>query len=63
MSAPWIGLIGSLVGGTLWNIIQDRGYELTWGGFLASLLGSILFLLVVGVLRKTPTSKLDETER
>jgi uncharacterized membrane protein YeaQ/YmgE (transglycosylase-associated protein family) len=42
-----IGLVGSLIGGTLWNLLQDRGLEISWGGFLASLLGSILFLLVL----------------
>jgi uncharacterized membrane protein YeaQ/YmgE (transglycosylase-associated protein family) len=42
-----IGLVGSLLGGTLWTAVQDRGFELAWGGFLASLVGSILFLLVL----------------
>ena len=42
-----IGLVGSLIGGTLWNLLQDRGLEITWGGFFASLVGSILFLLIV----------------
>ncbi len=43
-----IGLVGSLIGGTGWNLIQDEGFELGFGGFLASLAGSILFLLVLG---------------
>ena len=54
-----IGLVGSLLGGTLWNIIQDRGFDISWGGFLASLVGSILFLLVVRTLRKRQTSTAD----
>lgn len=47
-----IGLVGSIVGGTLWNLLQERGLEITWGGFFASLVGSILFLLVVERVRR-----------
>lgn len=42
-----IGFVGSLIGGTLWNLTQDRGFDLSLGGFFASLVGSILFLLIV----------------
>ena len=47
-----IGLVGSIVGGTLWNVVDDRGLELSSGGFLASLVGSVLFLLVLRAVRR-----------
>ncbi|MDF1598054.1 MAG: GlsB/YeaQ/YmgE family stress response membrane protein [Acidimicrobiia bacterium] len=50
-----IGLVGSLLGGTLWNVIQDRGLEFTWGGFIASLSGSVLLLLIVRMIRNRRT--------
>lgn len=29
-----IGFVGSLIGGTLWNLLQGRGSEITWAGSL-----------------------------
>lgn len=49
-----IGLVGSLIGGTVWNLLQNRGFEVTWGGFFASLVGSILFLLAVARVQRSP---------
>ena len=47
-----IGLVGSAVGGTAWNVLTEQGFELTLGGFLASLVGSIAFLFVVERVRR-----------
>ncbi len=41
-----VGFVGSLIGGTLWTLTTDGGLELSMGGFFASLVGSILFLLI-----------------
>lgn len=57
-----IGLVGSLIGGTLWNLIGDRRFELSWGGFLASLIGSILLLLTVGIVQRRRTAAVAHTE-
>lgn len=47
-----IGLLGSLIGGTLWFSISQEDLELTTGGFIASLVGAILLLLIVDWVRK-----------
>lgn len=47
-----IGLAGSLIGGTIWFWVTEEQVSLTLGGFVSSLLGAILLLLVVGWAQK-----------
>ena len=44
-----LGIIGSIVGGTVWNLVNDRGAELQAGGFFASILGAVLVLVLARV--------------
>ncbi|HEX9268671.1 MAG TPA: GlsB/YeaQ/YmgE family stress response membrane protein [Candidatus Limnocylindria bacterium] len=41
-----LGVIGSLVGGTIINLITGGGFELTPAGLLGSILGSLIVLFV-----------------
>jgi uncharacterized protein (TIGR03382 family) len=45
------GLIGSVVGGLLINLIQGNGVELTLSGIIGSTVGAVLVLLVWGWVR------------
>lgn len=39
-----VGLVGSLVGGTLANVISGDGLDVAASGFIGSILGAILIL-------------------
>lgn len=41
------GMAGSLVGGTLGNLLTDGGIDLTRASFLGSVLGSCIILVIV----------------
>ena len=45
------GLVGSVVGGLLVNLIQGNGVRLTLSGIIASTVGAVLVLLVWGWVR------------
>ena len=49
-----LGMLGSLVGGTVWNVFRGEGMDLTAGGFLTSVLGAVLVLVVVRLLGRAP---------
>jgi uncharacterized membrane protein YeaQ/YmgE (transglycosylase-associated protein family) len=55
---PWelfvAGIIGSFVGGLLFNLITGDGLELTITGLVGSTLGAIVVLAVWGWLRTGP---------
>ena len=42
-----LGILGSLVGGTLFNALQGNGFELRASGFLGAIVGAVI-LLVLG---------------
>ena len=46
------GIVGSFVGGAIFNFIAGNGLELHWTGLLGSILGAIVVLLIYGPLRK-----------
>lgn len=41
-----LGILGSLVGGTLLNLIRGNGLELSSSGFLGSIFGAVVVLVV-----------------
>lgn len=44
--------MGSLIGGILWTIPMEEGAHLSFEGFMTSLVGAILFLLVLNSIRR-----------
>lgn len=44
----FLGVIGSIIGGTLWTVISGRPLdELQYGGFFASILGGVIALSIL----------------
>jgi len=41
-----LGIIGSFVGGFLWSLVTGNGFELTTIGFIGSILGAVIALLI-----------------
>ncbi|CAN5418749.1 hypothetical protein BH10ACT3_BH10ACT3_17540 [soil metagenome] len=46
------GLLGSVVGGTLLNLIVEGNLHLKFSGFIGSFLGAIIVLLIWGLVGK-----------
>ena len=42
-----LGMAGSLVGGALGSLVSDEGLELTRAGWIGSILGAIVILVVL----------------
>ena len=42
-----LGVIGSVVGGTLASVARDDGFDLARSGWIGSVLGAVVVLLVV----------------
>ena len=51
-----LGIVGSLVGGTLLNLIFGGGLELTAAGILGSILGALIVLYVWRRMRPAATA-------
>jgi uncharacterized membrane protein YeaQ/YmgE (transglycosylase-associated protein family) len=51
------GIIGSFVGGLIFNLIAGNGFDIHWTGLLGSILGAIVVLLVYGPIRKMLRSR------
>ena len=49
-----LGMLGSLVGGTVWNAFRGQGMTLTAGGFITSVFGAVLVLVLVRLLGRAP---------
>ncbi len=49
-----VGLAGSVVGGTLGNVLAGDGFDLAASGLLGSIVGAVL-ILALARLRKPPT--------
>ena len=45
------GLVGSFVGGLIFNLIGGNGFEFHWTGLLGSILGAVVVLLIYGPIR------------
>lgn len=45
-----LGMAGSLVGGALGSLLSDDGLELARSGFIGSIIGAIVILVVLRVL-------------
>ncbi len=41
-----LGIAGSLVGGTIWNVLTGSGLELESGGLFTSVIGAVLVLVL-----------------
>lgn len=41
-----LGVVGSVVGGTLWNALTGSGLDFTKAGFLGSVIGAVIVLIV-----------------
>ena len=50
------GLVGSLVGGTIANLVSGDGFSLGVSGFVGSILGAIIVLLIWGAVAKPAPS-------
>ena len=50
-----LGIVGSLVGGTLLNLLAGGGFELTAAGILGSILGAVIALFVWRRMRPAGT--------
>jgi uncharacterized membrane protein YeaQ/YmgE (transglycosylase-associated protein family) len=46
------GIVGSFVGGLIFNLLAGNGFEFHWTGLLGSILGAVVVLLIYGPLRK-----------
>ena len=46
-----LGIAGSVVGGTIWNLLTGSGMQPETGGLVLSVIGAVLVLLVAGRLR------------
>ncbi len=40
-----LGMVGALVGGTLWNVLTGNGIDLEASGFIGAVLGSVILLM------------------
>ena len=40
-----LGMVGALVGGTLWNVLTGNGIDLEASGFIGAVLGSVILLI------------------
>jgi uncharacterized membrane protein YeaQ/YmgE (transglycosylase-associated protein family) len=45
------GIVGSFVGGLIFNLIAGNGFEIHWTGLLGSIIGAIVVLAIYGPLR------------
>jgi uncharacterized membrane protein YeaQ/YmgE (transglycosylase-associated protein family) len=45
------GLVGSFVGGLIFNLIGGNGFDFHWTGLLGSTIGAIVVLLIYGPVR------------
>jgi len=46
-----LGVAGSIVGGTIWNVLTGSGLQPEAGGLVLSVLGAVLVLIAAGKLR------------
>jgi uncharacterized membrane protein YeaQ/YmgE (transglycosylase-associated protein family) len=46
-----VGIVGSFVGGLIFNLAAGNGFEFHWTGLLGSILGAIVVLAVYGPIR------------
>lgn len=48
-----LGIVGSLVGGTVFNALAGRGFELASSGILGSIAGAAILLVLGKVMSKS----------
>ncbi|MFN2556069.1 MAG: GlsB/YeaQ/YmgE family stress response membrane protein [Nitriliruptorales bacterium] len=53
-----LGVVGSLVGGTLANLLFDGEVELSPAGFIGSVIGAMIVLLVIRRTRRPPRARM-----
>jgi uncharacterized membrane protein YeaQ/YmgE (transglycosylase-associated protein family) len=46
------GIVGSFVGGLIFNLLAGNGFDFHWTGLLGSILGAVVVLLIYGPIRK-----------
>ncbi len=52
-----LGVVGSLVGGTLANLLFDGEVALSPAGFIGSIIGAMIVLFVIRRTRRPPSSR------
>lgn len=52
-----LGVVGSLVGGTLANFLFDRVVEVSPAGFIGSIIGAMMVLFIIRRTRRPPRSR------
>ncbi|MEX0796405.1 MAG: GlsB/YeaQ/YmgE family stress response membrane protein [Acidimicrobiia bacterium] len=50
-----LGLIGSLVGGFLGNLVRDGDFDVTSAGLIGSVIGAVIALLIYRALKNRST--------
>ncbi|MEX1092007.1 MAG: GlsB/YeaQ/YmgE family stress response membrane protein [Acidimicrobiia bacterium] len=50
-----LGLIGSLVGGFLGNLVSDGDFDVTSAGLIGSVIGAVIALLIYRALKNRST--------
>ena len=51
------GIVGSFVGGGIFNFLAGQGFNLHWTGLVGSIIGAIVVLLIYGPIRKMLRSR------
>ena len=51
-----LGMLGSIVGGTVVNAFAGRGLEVAPSGFFGSLLGAVIVLVLASLMSPSPPS-------
>ena len=51
------GIVGSFVGGLIFNLLAGNGFEFHWTGLLGSILGAVVVLVIYGPIRKMLRSR------
>jgi len=46
-----VGIVGSFVGGGIFNLLAGQGFNLHWTGLVGSIIGAIVVLAVYGPIR------------
>ena len=49
-----LGIVGSIVGGTLASILAGDGFDVSTAGFIGSVIGSVIVLLLLGRTKRQP---------
>lgn len=54
LGTVFLGIFGSLVGGTIWNVLTGSGVEVQPGGVFMSVIGAVIVLSVATRMSSSP---------